>query len=69
MARKRGNGEGNIRQRLDGSWEARLTLPGGRRQSFYGKTREAVRVRLTAALRTMIADFRLSPSSKPWAPF
>jgi hypothetical protein len=31
MARKHGNGEGSIRQRLDGAWEARITLEGGGR--------------------------------------
>ena len=41
---KRANGEGNIRQRKDGTWEARVTTgrdPGtGKliRKSYYGKT-------------------------------
>jgi integrase len=39
MARKRGNGEGTIRKRPDGLWEARLSVPGRRApKSFYGKT-------------------------------
>jgi len=52
MAKKRGNGEGNIRQRKDGAWEARATV---RRQlngtpervSLYGKTRKEVATKLT----------------------
>ncbi|WP_300268293.1 site-specific integrase [Microbacterium sp.] len=37
---KRGQNTGSIssRPRKDGRWEARLTLPDGRRKSFYGKT-------------------------------
>ncbi len=50
MAR-RGNGEGSIRQRQDGIWEARLTLPDGRRKSFYDKSRQVVAKRLSEALR------------------
>jgi|DewCreStandDraft_2_1066082.scaffolds.fasta_scaffold00007_366 integrase len=52
--RKRGNGEGSIRQRTqDGLWEARITLPNGVRKSFYGRTRAEVVKKLTAAKRTL----------------
>lgn len=51
MAGKRGNNEGNIRQRADGLWEARLSLEGGKRKSFYGKTRADVARQLAAAIR------------------
>jgi integrase len=47
--KKRANGEGSIVQRSDGRWMARLTLPGGKRKSFYGKTRQSVRQQLTTA--------------------
>ncbi len=43
---KRGNGEGNIRLHHDGRWEARLTMPDGRRKSIMGKTRKEVQDRL-----------------------
>ena len=51
MSKRRGNGEGNIRQRSDGSWEARLTASDGRRKSFYDKSRQVVAKRLSEALR------------------
>jgi integrase len=51
---KRASGEGNVRQRSDGRWEARLShvdpLTGRRRSaSFYGPTAEAVRAKLDTA--------------------
>ena len=58
--KKRGaNGGGTIRQRADGTWEARITLgtnPGtGKpmRKSFYGKTQKEVRQRMTEALNAL----------------
>jgi integrase len=57
---RRGNGEGSIAERelrnaagevVGTRWEARLTLPNGKRRSFYGKTREEARKRLAAAIR------------------
>jgi hypothetical protein len=51
---KRAPGEGSIRQRPNGTWEARLSyvdpLTGRRRSaSFYGPTAEAARADLDAA--------------------
>ena len=51
---KRASGEGNVRQRGDGRWEARLSyvdpVTGRRRStSFYGPTAEAVRDKLDEA--------------------
>lgn len=46
--RKRGNGEGTITRRRDGRWEARATLPDGRRKSLYGTTRQEVDAKLVA---------------------
>lgn len=51
---KRGNGEGSIRKRQDGRWEARLVyLDGARtvRRSMYGKTRAAAAKALRDAIR------------------
>lgn len=49
MAR-RGHGEGSIYQRKDGRWTASISLEGGKRKSFYGKTRKEVQEQLTKAL-------------------
>ena len=52
MATKRVNGEGNIRKRKDGRWEATITISYDPithkqiRKSFYGKTRGEVRDKL-----------------------
>jgi integrase len=48
---KRGNSEGSITQLGDGRWQARITLEGGKRKAFYGKTRAEAAQKLTAALR------------------
>ncbi len=50
---KRGNGEGSVRQRPDGTWEARLTLPDGARRSFYAKTRAEAARKLASAQGTV----------------
>ena len=51
MAKRRGHNEGTVRQRADGLWEARLSLPNGKRKSLYGKTRKDVQDKLRAAMR------------------
>ncbi len=54
MSKRRGRGEGNIRQRSDGRWEARIRLPeGGGGKSIYARTRQEARAKLTEALREM----------------
>lgn len=50
MAGKRGNGEGSIRQRTNGTWEARVLLD-GRSKSLYGRTRQDVAKKLAATIR------------------
>ena len=52
---KRGNLEGSIVRRSDGRFMARVTLPGGGRRAFYGKTLEEARNKLRRA-QTAIAD-------------
>ena len=50
---KNGNGEGNIRRRKDGRYEARYcveTLEGLKRRSVYGKTRKEAAERLAAKI-------------------
>ncbi|HEX2350830.1 MAG TPA: hypothetical protein VHI51_20535, partial [Ktedonobacterales bacterium] len=53
---KAGNGEGSISQRIGqdgkpGVWQSRISLPDGRRKTFYGKTRQEVARKLAAARR------------------
>ena len=48
---KRGNNEGSIYKRTDDRWAAALSLPGGKRRTLYGKTREEVAGKLAAATR------------------
>lgn len=61
---KRGQGEGSIRQRPDGLWEAQISLGfvNGRRQrrSFYGRTKTEAREKMQAALRELQRGVRLS---------
>jgi integrase len=54
VKRKRGNGEGNLRRRGDGLWEARYcVVDDGKqsRRSVYGRTRDEVARKLRAALK------------------
>ena len=53
MAKRRANREGTIYRRQDGCWVASLMLPGGKRKSLYGKTRQAVAQKLTVALKAV----------------
>lgn len=48
---KRGAGEGSIRKRPNGQYEARLTLENGERHSLYGRTYEEARRKLARAIR------------------
>lgn len=65
---KRANGEGTIRQRPDGRWEARYTVgrnPGTGKQvqrSVYGNTQREVRKKLTAALKDIDSGVYQDPS-------
>lgn len=46
----RGHNEGSIYQRQDGRWAGAITLGNRKRKTFYGPTRSAVQLKLTAAL-------------------
>lgn len=71
---KRGQGEGNIRQRKDGTWEARYSLgvdSRGKqiRKSIYGKTRNEVSKKLTKILNDINMNTYIDPSKitiKEW---
>lgn len=64
---KRGQGEGTISKRPDGTWWARITVgrtPDGKqkRKAFYGKTRKEVQEKLTAALNDINTGTYIEPS-------
>jgi integrase len=53
VAKKRGNGEGSITRRNNGTWSAQYvvyTAEGRKRKTLYGKTRQEVAVKLAKAL-------------------
>lgn len=53
MPKRRANHEGTIYKRQDGRWVASITLPGGKRKSFYGQTRQEVAQKLTVGLKSV----------------
>lgn len=66
---KRGNNEGSIYKRADGRWTAAITLPGGKRKAFYGKTRNEVAKQLTKALRDKDQGLPIVPEKQTVARF
>ncbi len=60
--KRRGHNERAIKQRTDGRWEAQVSLPGGKRKSYYGRTRKEAQDRLRAALRDVDAGLDLGSS-------
>src|SRR5215216_6566652 len=67
--KRRGHGEGTIKQRTDGLWEARVSLEGGKRRSYYGKTRKEVQDKLRGALRDLDAGLDLTTDHQTVAQF
>lgn len=67
---KRGNGEGSIRRRPDGKWEARYTVERDQhrvQESVYGKTREEVSRKLSAKLTSRDTGQITAPSKETLA--
>jgi integrase len=60
---KRGKGEGTIYKRPDGLWYAQITLPGGKRPGWYGKTRKEALAKLAEAQKAIERGLPL-PSEK-----
>lgn len=65
---KRGQGEGSISKRPDGTWWARITIGSDengkqKRKAFYGKTRKEVQEKLTAALNDVNNSNYIEPSN------
>jgi integrase len=76
LSKKRGNGEGSIHRRKDGSWCAQYTVytaKGRKRKTLYGKTRAEVAAKLAKALSDRdsghtldISDLRLGEYLERW---
>lgn len=66
MARKkRADGEGSIRKRSNGVWEARLSIPGQyRTKSFYGKTQAEARRKRAEAEKALEAGHSLDSQNQ-----
>jgi integrase len=69
MAGKRANGEGSIYRRMDGRWAASVSLDRGRRKHFYGRTRQEVAQRLTAALKNRQDGVLVAPEKESVASY
>ncbi len=58
--KKRADGEGSIRKRPNGTWEARLSIPGQyKTKSFYGKTQAEARRKRAEAEKALEAGHPL----------
>lgn len=69
MPTRPGHHEGTIRQRPDGTWEARLGLPSGKRKSLYAKTRHEVQDKLRTAQREQDAGLDIGAKRQTVAQF
>jgi len=69
MTTRRGHNEGHIYHRDDGRWEAKLSLPNGKRKSFYARTRREAQDALRAAQRDLDAGLDLGTSRQTVAAF
>ena len=76
--KRRGNGEGSIKQRADGRWEARYTLgfnpKTGKpvRKSIYGKTKKEVQDKLVKTLAEIVDGKHYEPTKmllRDWLEF
>lgn len=63
MPKQRSHGDGEIRERPDGRWEARIRLANGKRKSVYGKTRRDAQTKLKALKRDIEHGVDLSQES------
>jgi len=67
MAKKKGQNEGTISKRDDGTWWGRITVGRNdngtqKRKAFYGKTRQKVQKKITAALNDLDKGTYVEPS-------
>ncbi len=68
MAR-RGRGEGSVFERRDGRWAAEVSVGGGRRRTYYGRTQGEVLEKLAAAKRALALGAALPGATRTVAAF
>ena len=61
-AKRTSNGNGHIRFRSDGRWEAQYCTPDGKRRSVYGKTQREVRQKLTQVQSDIDINLFVAPN-------
>src|SRR5436190_17871475 len=66
---KRGNGDGSYRQRANGTFECRITLPDGTSRCTYGKTRKEAGDKARAARRAFDEGINLGSAKQTVAAF
>lgn len=59
MAKRRDNGDGNIRKRTNNTWEGRILVTGNKRVYVYGKSKAEVKLKLKEALAQAEIDIKL----------
>lgn len=66
----RGHGEGSVyKRKSDGLWAASISVGGGTRKTFYGKTRKEVQAKLTDALQALKQGRAIGDSRQPFGMF
>ena len=71
MARgkRRGRGEGHVRRRKNGSYEARLPLPEGKYKSFYGKTASEALAKREEGRKLLYSGISLGSPNRPFGEY
>jgi hypothetical protein len=71
MARgkRRGRGEGHVRRRKHGSYEARLPLPEGKYKSFYGKTESEALAKREEGRKLLYSGISLDSPNRPFGEY
>ncbi|HEX8221250.1 MAG TPA: hypothetical protein VF914_18820 [Chloroflexia bacterium] len=69
MAGRRNNGEASVALRQGGRWIAVITLPGGKKKGFYGKTRPEAIAKMKQALNDFEAGLPVGPKKISLADF
>lgn len=68
-AGRRLNGEGTVSQRNDGRWEAKFTLPSGKRKTVYGPDAQSARAKMLALMDQQRMGLDLTRGRERLGPF